>query len=63
MSEKICAKCGSAGPFQVVPNGERCQACGDVQAHPAPVKYEQVPDPPGPVPDVSRINWRNPLGM
>jgi len=63
MSEKICAKCGAGGPFVLISDGRRCQQCGAVEAHPVAVKYVQVPDPPGRASDVSRINWRNPLGM
>lgn len=65
MSEqtKICAVCQSEGPFQVVANGERCQACGDVQLHAQAGVYSQPADPPRPLPSTDRITPRNPLGM
>jgi rRNA maturation protein Nop10 len=64
MSEKLCEKCKSAGPFTTVSGGRRCQQCGAIEAHPAPAKYEQVPDPP-PLngSDVRKIGPYNPMGM
>ncbi len=63
MSEKLCAKCGSKGPFQLIANGLRCGACGDVAPVAVPTRYEQVPDPPGRPSDARKIGPKNPLGM
>ncbi len=61
--DTICAKCGSKGPFSLVANGERCGACGSISPLAAPTRYEQVPDPPRPLPSTDRISPKNPLGM
>jgi len=63
MSETICKSCKSAGPFTVTSEGRRCQQCGAVEAHPAPVKYSQPADPPGRASDPRKAHWKNPLGM
>ncbi len=60
MSEKIC---GSKGPFQLISDGLRCGACGDVSPVAVPAPYSQPPDPPRPRPSAARISPKNPLGM
>jgi len=64
MSEaRVCAKCGSKGPFSLISDGLRCGACGDVQPVAVPARYEQPADPPGRASDPRKAHWRNPLGM
>ncbi len=60
MSEKTCSACGSKGPFQVVADGERCGACGDVSPVAAPARYEQPDVPPKPL--AGKMSAKNPLG-
>lgn len=60
MSEKVCGKCGSKNPFQVVTNGERCGACGHVQPHAQAGVYSQPDIPPKPL--AGKMSPKNPLG-
>lgn len=64
MSEeaRVCAKCGSAGPFVLISDGRRCQQCGDVQPVAVGVRarYQQPDVPPKPL--SGKASWKNPLG-
>jgi len=61
MSEtKLCAKCGSKGPFSLISDGLRCGACGDVAPVAVPVRYEQPDIPAAPL--SGKASWKNPLG-
>jgi len=60
MSEKLCAKCNSAGPFVPTPNGTRCQACGNIAPESAATTYTQPDIPPKPL--AGKMSGKNPLG-